>query len=63
MIFKVYEDDGCPVLELDDEGIDYLAEGLEVLRAQDPGADLQQMTFVKSDGEPSGTGWFTLRRA
>lgn len=52
------------VLRADDEGIDYLAIGLEQLRNLDPGEQATAPTFVETpEGAPAGMSELILERA
>jgi hypothetical protein len=63
MHFRLFEDDDeTPVLELDDEAIDYLEDGLRDLRDKEPGEGLTSPSLVSNDGEVIGVGVFELRR-
>jgi hypothetical protein len=64
MIFHTFEHEGDLVFELDEEGIDWLIEGLEELRSSEPGTELSTPA-VESDanGVPTGVGAHILLRA
>lgn len=57
-------EDGPTEMTLDAEGIDWLVQGLEQLRASDLGTQLTAPSFVEgADGQPSAATEFILRRA
>jgi hypothetical protein len=59
----LYEgDDETPVLEMDEEAIEYLIEGLEQLRGAESGDTLTSPALVFEGDEPLGVGTFELRR-
>lgn len=63
MHFRFFEEDNeTPVLELDDEAIDYLEDGLRDLRDQESGVSLSAPSLVSNDDEVVGVGRFVLRR-
>lgn len=49
MILIFCEEDGDQIIEADEEGIDYLIEGLEALRKSAP-ADTVETPFLSEDG-------------
>lgn len=64
MILKAFEDDdGNYVLEMNEEGADYLMEGVAELMLLDPGRQITQPSFVTRDGKPAGVAEFVLKRA
>ena len=63
MILRVSELDGSIELEADLEGIDFLLEGLELLKDLEVGRMKSSPTLVECGGEPVGAGEFVLKRA
>jgi hypothetical protein len=64
MIFHTFEHEGDLVFELDEEGIDWLIQGLEQLRSSEPGTEISSPA-VSSDenGVPEAVGAHILLRA
>jgi hypothetical protein len=63
MYFRLFEeDDETPVIELDEEGIEWFEEGLRELRDRESGDSVTTPTLVSNGGEPKGVGIFKLRR-
>lgn len=59
MVLRIAEDGSY--IEADIAGIDYLLNGLETLRAAEPGTVVSSPSLV--NGEPGGVGPFSLVRA
>jgi len=63
MHFRLFEeDDDAPVIELDEEGIEWFEQGLAQLRDAESGEAVTVPTFVTNDGHPVGVSTFELRR-
>jgi hypothetical protein len=63
MHFRLFEeDDDAPVIELDEEGIEWFEQGLAQLREGESGDSVTTPTLVSNDGEPIGVSIFALKR-
>lgn len=56
------EEDGTQVMEFDNEGIDYLLQGMEQLRDMKPVAELVTPTVVSENDMPTGMSETVLRK-
>lgn len=65
LVFRAATDDEPMVVEADDDGIDYLIQGLEQLRACDTGEEIcaPSLDEDRETRAPTGVGEVVLRRA
>lgn len=63
MILNFFDEDDNPVIEFDEDGIEYLERGLAQARGLEDGEQIVAPTLVSApDGAPVGVGELTLRR-